>query len=107
MPPGAISVSKVSYSKTLKAGDNVSGFAELTGQYYSVDWSYQWHFQVLGPGGESVLDWTGNWASNSHHDFVFTASYAGTYKILVSHWSSYNKNLVIEIAPPGWGYAGS
>jgi len=106
MPAGSVSGSYVSYSKALSAGDTVSGFVELTGTYYSVDWSYEWTFQVLGPGGESLQVWKGHWVNNIHHDFSFIASYAGTYKIRVSHASSYPKNLVIEIRPPGWGYSG-
>jgi len=107
MPPGAIGGSTVTYSKTLKAGETVDGSVQLTGQYYSVDWSYNWTFQILGPGGESIQQWPGHWVNNNYHEFSFTASYAGTYKIRVYHASSYSKNLTIEIWPPGWGYSGS
>jgi len=102
MPPGAIGGSTVRYSKTLKAGETVDGSVQLTGQYYSVDWSYNWTFQILGPGGESIQQWTGHWVNNNYHEFSFTASYTGTYKIRVYHASSYSKNLTIEILPPGW-----
>jgi len=107
MPPGAIGGSTVTYSKTLKAGETVDGSVQLTGQYYSVDWSYNWTFQILGLGGESTQQWIGHWVNNNYHEFSFTASYAGTYKIRVYHASSYSKNLTIEIWPPGWGYSGS
>jgi uncharacterized repeat protein (TIGR02543 family) len=107
MPPGWIAGSTVTYSKTLKAGETVDGSVQLTGTYYSTDWSYEWTFQVLGPGGESIQQWTGNWVNNNYHEFNFTASYAGTYKIRVYHASSYSKNLAIRIWPPGWGYSGS
>ncbi len=105
MPPGSIAGSVVSYSKVCQTGEMVTGFAELTGTYYSSDWSYTWSFQVLGPGGESLEDWQGNWVSNNHHVFNFKTSYAGTYKIRVCHASCYPKNLTIEIRPPGWGYS--
>jgi hypothetical protein len=107
MPAGSVAGSSVSYIKQLNAGEQVSGFVELTGQYYSVDWSYNWHFQILGPGGESLHDWQGHWVNTPHHDFNFTASYTGRYTLRVSHASSYSKNLVIEIRPAGWGYSGS
>ncbi len=105
MPGWGILGCVVSYTKECQAGERITGFVELTGTYYSVDWSYEWTFQILGPGGESVQIWKGRWDNSNHHDFSFTASYAGTYKIRVSHASNYPKNLVIEIQPPGWGYS--
>jgi hypothetical protein len=98
--------STITYSKVLNAGDRVDGFVQLSGQYVSIDWSYEWTFQVVGPGAESLQQWTGHWSNNNYHEFSFTASYAGTYKIRVYHASSYPKNLVIEIVPSGWGYSG-
>lgn len=96
----------VVYSKSLQAGDKVDGFVQLTGQYYSADNTYEWQFQILGPGGESMHQWKGNWANDNYHQFSFTASYAGSYKLRVTHGSMYSKNLVIELSPPGWGYSG-
>lgn len=96
----------VSYTRVLNAGDKVSGFVDLTGQYYSVDWSYQWRFQILDPSGKPVYDKTYVFVSDmgkNHYDFNFTASSYGTYKIVVTHWSNYSKNLVIEVQPTGWG----
>jgi hypothetical protein len=106
MPPGAVSRSSVSYSQWLEAGEQVDGLVELTGEYHSSDWSYSWDFQVFGPGGESVHYWLGHWVNTPQHSFEFTASYAGEYKIKVSHVSFYQKNLTINIWPPGWGYSG-
>jgi hypothetical protein len=60
-------------------------------------------FEVIGPGGESIHQWKGHWANNNFHEFTFTASYSGTYRIKVYHASSYPKNLVIEVMPSGWG----
>jgi hypothetical protein len=97
----------VTYSKSLQAGDKVDGFVQLTGQYYSVDNTYEWQFQILGPGGESIQQWKGNWANNNYHEFNFIASYTGTYKLRVTHGSMYSKNLTIQIWPPGWGFSGS
>jgi len=103
MPAGSIAGSEVLYSTVLKAGDKVDGFVQLTGEYHSIDWSYEWTFQIIGPGGEPIKPpWKGHWVNNNYHEFSFTASYAGTYKIRVYHASSYSKNLTIEIWPPGW-----
>ena len=107
MPAGGIVPSVVSYTKVLSAGDRVDGSVQLTGEYHSSDWSYEWNFQVLGPGGESIEDWNGNWANNNYHTFSFVASYGGSYTIRVSHASFYPKSLVIQISPPGWGYSGA
>jgi hypothetical protein len=106
MPAGCVSRSSVSYSNYLDAGEQISGHVELTGISYSTDWSYEWEFHILGPGGESMDDWTGHYVNNPRHDFSCTASYAGTYTIRVSHVSCYPKTLVIEVTPTGWGYSG-
>jgi hypothetical protein len=92
----------VTYSKSLQSGDQVEGSVQLTGQYYNIDNSYEWTFQVIGLGGEFIHEWTGNWASNNYHEFSVTASYAGTYKLKVSHGIMYSKDLTIQIWPPGW-----
>jgi len=107
MPSGSLVVSSVSYTKSLNAGEEVTGFAVLTGECSLGEWwSYEWHFQILGPGGESLHDWNGRYDTAPRHDFSFTASYEGRYKISVSHWSTCEKDLVIEVWPPGWRYAG-
>lgn len=104
MPAGSISTSSVTYTKALKAGDTISGYAELTGTNYGSDWSYTWTFQLLGPGGESIIDWQGHYVNNPRKDFNSTASYSGVYTIRVSHVSMYPKNLSIRVLPAGWGY---
>jgi hypothetical protein len=105
MLAGSVAGSSVSYTKMLNAGDTISGYAELTGTNYGVDWSYTWTFQILGPGGESIIDWQGHYVNSPHKDFNTTASYSGIYTIRVSHVSTYPKNLAIRVSPPGWGYA--
>ena len=103
MPPGSVAGSRVSYSKQLDAGEQVSGFVELSGEYHDIDWSYGWHFQILGPGGEILHEWKGHWVDSPHHDFSFMAAAEGKYTLEIKHASSYPKNLIIEIQPPGWG----
>ena len=102
MPVGSFLGVNVSYARTLRGGDVVNGSVQLTGKAQSRDYSYYWRFQVLGPDGESVYDWTGNWMSNNYHSFQFTASNTGTYRIVVTHHSLYQKYLTIQITPPGW-----
>ena len=104
MPTG-ISGSVVTYFNVLKRGDVVDGFVELTGEYYSHDWSFDWTFEILGPEGRRVESWTGgHWVKRTHHDFSFIAPYSGSYKIRVRHNSLYDKYLVIEIRPKGWSF---
>ncbi len=107
MPVAGTAGASISYYRTLQVGDAVSGSVQLTGQPQSRDGSYVWTFQVVGPGGQSTLDWTGNWSNNYYYPFSFTASAAGTYKVVVTHHSSYPKQLTIQVAPPGWQYAGN
>ncbi len=107
MPPGAGSSYAVSYQKQLEAGQEVDGFVELSGERQGADQFASWDFQVYGAANEILLEWEGNILSTQHHDFSFTASSAGVYRIKVSHISKYSKNLVIEIKPPGWATLGS
>jgi len=107
MPAGSLAGSSVTYSKVCSAGQSISGYAELTGTNYGADWSYAWTLQILGPGGESILDWQGHYVNSPRKDFSIVASYAGTYTIRVSHVSTYPKNLTISVSPPGWGYGGA
>lgn len=102
MPPGAWRISEVSYTKQLYAGQKVNGSVQLIGEYHSVDWSYQWGFQIFGPGNESVHHWEGHWLDSPRHEFSVTASYSGKYTIKVSHRSYYDKKLVIQVVPAGW-----
>ncbi len=108
MPAGSTTTSvRIRYNRTLQAGDTVNGSVQLSGQPQSRDGSYVWTFQVLGPGGKSELEWTGNWMNNYYCPFSVTIPSAGTYWLVVIHNSSYQKQLTIQITPPGWQYAGS
>ncbi len=88
------------YNKQLQSGAMVDGNVLLSGQVFTIDNTHTWDFWVLGPGGETIQHWTGN--INDTHAFNFTASYAGIYSIKVSLSSTYNRNLAIDIWPPGW-----
>lgn len=88
------------YNKQLQSGAVVDGDVQLSGQVFTVDNTHTWDFWVLGPGGEAIQHWTGN--INDAHAFSFTASYSGIYSIKVSLSSMYNRNLVIDVWPPGW-----
>lgn len=100
--PGLIATSTVSYAGWLEAGERIVGFVELTGQYYSSDSSYSWKFQILDPNKAEMDSYAGHWVSTPRHEFNCTVPYSGAYVIKVSHWSMYDKHLVIEVSPTGW-----
>jgi uncharacterized repeat protein (TIGR02543 family) len=97
-----ISASAVVYSNVLEGGEIIEGFVELTGEYYSQDWSFDWTFEIINPEGREVDYWQGHWVDNNHHDFSFKAQYSGTYKIRVRHNSLYDKDLLLRLIPKGW-----
>ena len=101
MPQG-ISGSAVVFTNELEAGEIIEGFVELTGEYYSQDWSFDWDFLLINPEGRNVDFWTGHWVKRNHHDFSFKAQYDGEYKIMVRHDSLYDKIVTIRLVPMGW-----
>jgi uncharacterized repeat protein (TIGR02543 family) len=100
--PSGISGSAVVYTHYLTAGEMIEGFVELTGEYYSQDWSFDWTFEIINPEGRELDYWEGHWLRNNHHDFSFKAQYAGSYRLRVRHNSLYDKELLIKIRPMGW-----
>jgi hypothetical protein len=102
MPASIINAVSVSYNQSLTLGANITGIVQLTGQPKSRDASFLWTFQVIGPGGELVYDFSGDWMNNYYHPFSFVTKSAGLYKIVVTHHSSYVKDLVIQVNPGGW-----
>ena len=100
--PSGISGSATVYSNILEGGEIIEGFVELTGEYYSQDWSFDWNFEIINPEGREVDYWQGHWVKNNHHDFSFKAQYSGSYKIRVRHNSLYEKDLLLRIRPKGW-----
>jgi uncharacterized repeat protein (TIGR02543 family) len=103
--PSGISGSAVVFSNVLERGEIIEGFVELTGEYYSQDWSFDWNFELINPEGREVDYWQGHWVKNNHHDFSFKAQYSGSYKIRVRHNSLYDKDLLLKIRPKGWSYS--
>ncbi len=95
----------MNYTKYLQAGDTIDGVVRLTGPVNPVDNSYQWQFQILGPGGESVKAVTADFRTTTSIPFHVVASYAGTYRIRVTHQSISTRTLIIDLTPTGWGYA--
>jgi uncharacterized repeat protein (TIGR02543 family) len=100
--PSGISGSAVVFTNFLEKGELIEGFVELTGEYYSQDWSFDWNFELINPEGREVDYWQGHWVKNNHHDFSFKAQYSGSYKIRVRHNSLYDKDLLLKIRPKGW-----
>jgi uncharacterized repeat protein (TIGR02543 family) len=103
--PSGISGSAMVFSNVLERGEIIEGFVELTGEYYSQDWSFDWNFELINPEGREVDYWQGHWVNNNHHDFSFKAQYSGSYKIRVRHNSLYDKDLLLKIRPKGWSYS--
>jgi hypothetical protein len=101
MPTG-ISGSAVVYTNVLERGEIIEGFVELSGEYRSQDWSFDWTFEIISPEGRKIDYWEGHWVKDNHHDFSFKVQYSGTYKIKVRHNSLTDKDLLIRIKPKGW-----
>ena len=96
----------VYYTNVLNAGDNVTGFVELIGEWeLAGDWAHPWEFYALDPNGE-VLDHvvlTYNLVDlDPFHYFDFTAPIQGVYTIEVIHISTFPRDLYIKIQPSGW-----
>jgi hypothetical protein len=100
--PAGISGSVVVLSNVLEGGDVIEGFVELSGEFLSQDWSFDWTFEIVGPEGRRLELWEGHWVRNNHHDFSFRAQFNGVYRIKVRHSSLTDKNLLIKIVPMGW-----
>lgn len=100
--------SVVNYTKFLNAGDNVSGYVELIGEWeLSGDWRTEWYFNALSPSGE-VLDYAIIlYDMDPYYYFNFTASTQGVYTIQVIHISCFPQDLRIEIQPSGWELSGN
>ena len=97
--------SYLNYTNYLQAGDVIDGVVQLTGPSNNIDNTYQWTFQILGLGGESIKLLTSDFRTTGSLQFHVPASYAGTYRIRVTHQSISTKTLTINLTPPGWGYA--
>jgi hypothetical protein len=102
MPVGYPLGTNVSYSKTLQAGELVNGTVQLTGASQPRDNIATFYFRIYAPNGSMVYDWTGNWMNNNLQYFSFTAASVGSYRIVVTHFSQYPKDLTIQISAPGW-----
>lgn len=103
MPPGSASTSPVTYRNDLSAGDTVEGSVLFEGKFTSVDWSHDCCVKAFGPKANTAHKWCGKFGeAGAYHDFRFTASYDGEYRLEVVHWSSYHRDVHIEISPRGW-----
>ena len=99
-----LGISYLNYTKILKAGDVIDGVVQLTGTSNAVDNSHQWQVQILGPAGESIKVLTADFTTTPSMSFHVVASYAGTYRIRITHQSMYSRMLILDLTPPGWGY---
>jgi hypothetical protein len=102
MPAGAISVSWVNYGKYLNSGEQFTGTVSLSGYTPSMDWSSTWYFEVYDPQDNLMDKKTYTFSSGAIKPFSYTASHSGTWKIKVSHYSFYTRDLRIAVLPAGW-----
>ena len=92
----------VRYGKFLNAGEEFKGTVSLSGYTPSIDWNNTWYFEVYDPQDNLVDKKSYTFSSGAVKSFSYTASHAGTWKIKVSHYSFYSRDLRIEILPAGW-----
>ena len=103
--------SVVNYTKVLNAGDNVSGYALLVGEWeLAGDWRTPWFFKALSPSGEVLDSATVQFhveGEETTYYFDLTAPTQGVYTIQISHISCFPQDVHIEIQPPGWEFSGN
>jgi hypothetical protein len=90
------------FMNTLTAGDVIQGFIELSGEFKTQDWSFDWSVEVIDPEGDTIDIFRGHWIKENHCDLNVEVRDDGQYKIIVRHNSWYDKNLLIKIQPEGW-----
>jgi hypothetical protein len=90
------------FINTLKAGDMIQGFIEISGEFKTQDWSFDWSVEVIDPEGDTIDIFRGHWRKENHCDLNIEVKDDGEYKIIVRHNSWYDKDLLINIQPKGW-----
>lgn len=103
--PGGESVAD--YSKFLSAGDEVSGNANVSGEWeVPGDSCTPWTYQLWNPAGAMIDSETIRFipfdAENPYYDFSFTAAASGKYTMRIIHYSLLVRYLNIVVNPPGW-----
>ncbi len=102
MPERTLSYSTATFTNTLEKGDIIEGFIEISGEFKTQDWSFDWTGEVIDPEGDTIDIFRGHWVKETHYDLNVEITSAGEYTIRVRHKSWYEKNLLIYIRPKGW-----
>ena len=102
MPERTLSYSTATFTNTLEEGDIIEGFIEISGEFKTQDWSFDWTGEVIDPDGDTIDIFRGHWVKEPRYDLNVEITSAGEYTIKVRHKSWDEKNLLIHIRPEGW-----
>ena len=102
MPPPTYSYSTATFTNTLEKGDIIEGFIEISGEFKTQDWSFDWTGEVIDPDGDTIDIFRGHWVKEPRYDLNVEITSDGEYTIRVRHKSWDEKNLFIHIRPKGW-----
>jgi len=102
MPEPTFSYSTATFTNTLEKGDIIEGFIEISGEFKTQDWSFDWTGEVIDPDGDTIDIFRGHWVKEPRYDLNVEITSAGEYTIRVRHKSWDEKNLLIHIRPKGW-----
>jgi hypothetical protein len=102
MPEVTLSYSTATFTNTLEEGDIIEGFIEISGEFKTQDWSFDWTGEVIDPDGDTIDIFRGHWVEEPRYDLNVEITSAGEYTIRVRHKSWDEKNLLIHIRPKGW-----
>ena len=90
------------FTNTLEAGDVIEGFIEISGEYKTQDWSFDWTGEVIDPDGDTIDIFRGHWVRETRYDLNVEITTAGEYTIRIRHNSNFEKNLLLHLRPEGW-----
>lgn len=102
MPEPTFSYSTATFTNTLEKGDIIEGFIEISGEFKTQDWSFDWTGEVIDPDGDTIDIFRGHWVKEPRYDLNVEIPSTGEYTIRVRHKSLHEKNLLIHIRPKGW-----
>ena len=102
MPEPTFSYSTATFTNTLEKGDIIEGFIEISGEFKTQDWSFDWTGEVIDPDGDTIDIFRGHWVKEPRYDLNVEITSTGEYTIRVRHKSWDEKNLFIHIRPKGW-----
>jgi hypothetical protein len=108
MPPAPVRSTRVfEYARSLKSGDEVSGYANVYGEWeVPGDSATPWTFEMYDPAGILINSATTHFfpfdAEDPYYYFNVKAPMDGQYTIRIIHYSLMDRFLRMEVSPPGW-----